>query len=212
MFDEWKQRRATRRVRVGDGRALQPFRWWQLPGRALFYLKRENTEYAIDVRHWQNQSSGDVRADLYRDGRHLAESKLPAAFTVDDGIIDVAMSGFGLKRCHFIADDGTEHQLVPDPASAEGRRARLDRHHPIASRAIGAVSATMLIVGVVLLLLQLADAVSKAPPIVDSLGVFTSPVSLPVWLNITLTLATAVASIERGLRLRYHWLLDAAGN
>jgi hypothetical protein len=37
-------------------------------------------------------------------------------------------------------------------------------------------------------------------------------VQLPVWANIALTIAAAVASTERALRLRYHWLLDGAGN
>ena len=31
---------------------------------------------------------------------------------------------------------------------------------------------------------------------------------LPGWVNITLTVAALLASIERALRLRNHWLLD----
>lgn len=212
MFDHWKRHRAASRVSAGDGRTLQRFRWWQLPGRALFYLRCADTEYAIDIRHWQNQSSGEVKADLYLDGLHVAESKLPAAFTVGGGVIEVAMSGFGLKRCHFITDGGSEHQLRPDPASAEGRRARMDRRHPRASRMVGAVSATVLVVSVAILLLQLAEAVSHAPPIADSIGTFTSPISLSLWPNLALTLASVIASTERALRLRFYWLLDAAAN
>ncbi|MEE3851767.1 hypothetical protein VZC37_15600 [Gordonia sp. LSe1-13] len=103
MWDKWRRRHAAQRLQPGDGRALQRFRWWQLPGRALFYLRcpdgRDHPDYAVDVRHWQNQASGDVTADLYRDGRHHASSTLPAAFPVEAGAIEVAMSGFGIKRC-----------------------------------------------------------------------------------------------------------------
>ncbi len=35
---------------------------------------------------------------------------------------------------------------------------------------------------------------------------------LPLWLNITLAVAAAIAITERALRLRCHWFLDAAGN
>ncbi|WP_072806286.1 hypothetical protein [Rhodococcoides yunnanense] len=212
VFDEWKHRRAASRVHVGDGSALQRFRWWQLPGRALFYLRLDRLEYAVDVRHWQNQSSGEVKANLYRDGRRLAVSKLPAEFPVEDGMIQVAMSGVGMKRCHYLTHDGSEHALTPDPASAEGRRARLDSRHPTVSRAIGVASVLLLLIGVVLLVLQIAEPVSRIPPIADSVGSVTSPIDVPVWLNIALGVGAAVASAERSLRLRYHWLLDAAGN
>lgn len=212
MFDEWRQKRAIDRVRVGDGRALQPFRWWQLPGRALFYLHVDELDYAVDVRHWQNQSSGEVDAHLYRGDRHLAESKLPATFPVEGGLIQVAMSGFGIKRCHYVTDDGTERQLTPDPASAEGRRARLDRNHPVASHLAGALSIVMLLIGVAALVVQMAEHLSQIQPVADSIGVFTNPFDVPLWLNIALTVGAALASLERGLRVRYHWLLDSAGN
>ena len=212
MFEKWKRDRAARRVTAGDGRALQRFRWWQLPGRALFHLRGTDANYAVDVRHWQNQSGGGVKADLYRNGRHWAASKLPAAFPVDGGTIEVAMSGFGVKRCHLVDGDGFERQLSPDPASAEGRRARLNRNHPATSRGIGMVSTMVLLVGVAALLLQLAEQVSTVPQIADSLGTFVSPISLSAWSNVALGLATALASTERALRLRYHWLLDGAAN
>ncbi|MFD4369958.1 hypothetical protein [Rhodococcus sp. NPDC058521] len=217
MFEQLKQRRAASRVRTGDGRALQRFRWWQLPGRALFHLRvtdfaGRDVAYAVDIRHWQNQSSGNVKADLYRDGKHVAYSTLPAALPVEGGTVQVAMSGFGVKRCHYVTDGGSERQLTPDPASAEGRRARLAHNHPITSRAIGFVSVVMLLIGVALLVLQIMEPLSQIPPIADSVGSFQSPVDLPMWLNIALGVGAALGSIERALRLRYHWLLDGAGN
>ncbi|WP_024804275.1 hypothetical protein [Nocardia sp. BMG51109] len=217
MFEERRRRRAAQRVKGGDGRALERFRWWQLPGRALFHLGPQRGDgrqwaYAVDVRHWQNQGSGDVKAHLYLDGRHHAESKLPALFPVEGGAIEVAMSGFGIKRCHYVGVDGTERQLVPDPRSAEGRRANLDRKHPVVSRSIGFVSLVMLLIGAALLAVQIIEPVSAIPPIAESIGSFRSPISLPVWLNIALGLAAALGSTERALRLRYNWLLDGAAN
>ncbi|GAA2096383.1 hypothetical protein GCM10009801_65900 [Streptomyces albiaxialis] len=217
MFEERRRRRAVRRVRPGDGRPLRRFRWWQLPGRALFHLPPARHDghgaaYAVDVRHWQNQASGKVEAHLYRDGRLHAESRLPAAFPVPGGTIEVAMSGFGIKRCHFVSEGGTERQLVPDPASAEGRRARLDRNHPALSRGIAAFSVLMLLIGAGLLVLQIAEPVSEIPPVASRVGTFGSPLHLPLWLNTALGAAAAASSVERALRLRYHWLLDGAAN
>lgn len=40
MLEDWKHRRATKRINSGDGRPLQPFRWWRLLSqRALFTLR-----------------------------------------------------------------------------------------------------------------------------------------------------------------------------
>ncbi|MFF6879557.1 MULTISPECIES: hypothetical protein [unclassified Streptomyces] len=217
MFKERRRRRALRRVQPGDGRPLQPFRWWQLPGRALLYMQPAQAgdrppTYAVDVRHWQNQSSGNVKAHLYLDGRLHAESKIPAVFPVPGGSIEVAMSGFGLKRCHYVTPDGAERQLTPDPASAEGRRARLVRNHPALSRAIGSCSLLALLVGAALLILQIAEPVSEIPPVAARIGSFDSPLHLPLWLNITLGAAAALGSMERALRLRYSRLLDSVAN
>lgn len=218
MVTEWKRRRAVRRVKPGDGRPLKRFRWWQMfLGRALLHLDLPGDDgrrvrYSVDVRHWGSGESGEVVAQLYRDGRHHASSKVPAVFPVEDGAIEVATSGFGVKRCHHVVAGGTERRLVPDPRSAEGRRARLERDHPSLSRSIAVVSIIMLIVGVGLTLLQILEPVSRTPPVAENIGVFVSPVHLPLWLNIALGLAAALASTERALRLRHHWLLDGAGN
>ncbi len=71
MFGGQRQRRAAKRVKPGDGRSLQRFRRWQVPGRALFHLLVTDDDghravYAVDVRHRQNQQSGDTRALLHR--------------------------------------------------------------------------------------------------------------------------------------------------
>ncbi|MFC4562186.1 hypothetical protein ACFO4E_09995 [Nocardiopsis mangrovi] len=216
MFEQWRRRRAAARVKDGDGRELKRFRWWHLLGRSLFYLRLpgddgREMEYAVDVVHWGEQEDGEVRAHLYLDGGHRAQSKMPAAFPVPGGRIEVAMSAFGIRRCHYVANSGAEQQLTPDPRSPEGRRARLHREHPILSRCIGLVSVVLLVAGVGLNLLQALGPISEIPPVNEVTGTFTSPVLLPFWLNITLVAAAALASTERALRLRHSWLLDGAG-
>ncbi len=217
MFEERRRRRAVRRVGPGNGRALKPFRWWQLTSRALFYLALgdadgRRTVYAVHVNHTQRffSEDGKGRADLYLDGRHHAEARLPAVFPVRGGVIEVAATAFGLRRCHYVTDEGSEHQLVPDPRSGEGRRARLEREHPVLSRWIGGLSLLLLVVPAALLVPQLVEVAFELPPVAERFGTFTSPVDLPVWLNTALGLGAAVASAERALRLRYNWLLDSA--
>jgi hypothetical protein len=208
---------AARRIKAGDGRPIQRFRWWQMPVRSLFSIRLTGSDggvrtYAVDVRHWAQLDDSKVRAHLFVDGRHAAESKMPASFPVDGGSIAVAMSNFGVRRCDYIPAQGAPRQLSPDPASAEGRRARLDADHPALSRTIGTVSILMLVIGIGLNLLQIAEPVSQIPPIAESLGTFDSPIHLPLWLNIALGAGAVLASMERALRLRYTPLLDMAGN
>lgn len=211
----WNDRRLTRRVKPGDGRPLKPFRWWHLLRRSVLSitlpLGGPGVVHSIEVKHGGDAETGEIMAGLYRDGRLVAESKVPARFPVDGGVIEVRTSEAGMRRCTFVADDGSEHPLAPDPASAEGRRMRFAREHPGPSRAIGALSVLLLIVGLGLNLLQIAEPISEIPPIAESIGTFTSPLNLPLWLNITLALAAAFGATERALRMRYHWLLDSGG-
>ena len=212
-----RRRLASRRLRPGDGRPLPPFRWWQLLGRSVMHLDlsgpgRPGPRYTVDVRHGGDGSDGEVRARLYRDGRQHAVSKVPAAFPVEGGVVEVAVSAAGLRRCHLVADDGSETALVPDRRSAAGLRARLDRRHPTASRTVGVVSVLLLVVGLGLNLLQLLEPLSEIPPVAAALGTtFDSPVDLPVWANVALGLGAGLGSAERALRLRYRGWLDGAG-
>ncbi|HLU55547.1 MAG TPA: hypothetical protein VKZ81_08790 [Pseudonocardia sp.] len=77
---------------------------------------------------------------------------------------------------------------------------------------IGFVSVVVLIVGVGLNLLQALEPISRIPLVAEGLGVFESPIHLPLWLNVALTVAAGLASTERALRLRFHRLLDGGGN
>lgn len=204
-----------RRQKRGDGRPLEPFRWWHLvSGRKLFALTvprpgAPDVVYAVDVR---TDDDGDPRAHLYRDGAHAVVSKLPAKFAVEGGVIQVAAGTYGLRRMHYVTPDGSERLLTPHPRSAIGRRLRLDHSHPVASRWIAGTAIVFLIVGVAVNVPQLAQVISEIPPIAERFGTFVSPIHLPLWLNITLGAGAALASMERGLRLRYNWVLDGLGN
>ena len=217
MLQDLRRRRAAKRLRPGDGHPLQPFRWWQLlTERSLLTLRLVDADgrdvvYAVDVRHYGRQGSMDGRAHLFIDGRHHAQSRLPAVFPVEGGTIEVAQSAYGLRRAHYVAADGTEQQLTPDPRSAAGHRLRLDRRHPVASRVVGGVSVVLLVAGIGLNLLQILEPVSAIPPLAERFGRFESPIHLPLWLNLALGIGAGLAATERGLRMRYTPLLDGAG-
>ncbi|MFI6377093.1 hypothetical protein [Streptomyces sp. NPDC050546] len=70
----------------------------------------------------------------------------------------------------------------------------------------------LLVIGVGLNLLQLAEPVSHIPPVAHRVGSFESPIHLPIWLNLALGCGAVLARMERALRLRYSSLLDAAGH
>jgi hypothetical protein len=210
--EQWRRDRRVRRVEPGHGRRLKPFRWWQLMSRALFHLDLDGVRWTVDAAHWKQMTDEDGKASayLYRDGEHVGTSTLPASFPVPGGTIEVQNTTFGLRKCHYRRPDGTEQQLVPDPRSAEGRRARFGQDHPVAGRVVGAVSILVLVVAVLPLLAQIVGHVSEIPPIAENLGTFTSPVELSFWANAGLAVAAAAASTERALRLRYSAFLDGA--
>jgi hypothetical protein len=213
MGASWNERRLTNRAKPGDGRPLKPFRWWQMMRRSVLSITLpvdgQPVVHTVEVNHGGDSRYGVVRAGLHLDGRLRLESTLPARFPVSGGHIEVRRSEAGLRRSHFVGDDGTVQALVPDPRSAEGRRMRFARDHPVASGFIGAVSVLMLLIGVGLNLLQIAEPVSQIPPIASTLGTFESPLRPPPWLNLTLGLGAVAGAIERAMRMRYHWLLDS---
>lgn len=211
MAAGWRRQRQMRRVKPGDGRPLPRLRWWQLLSRSLFTLDVPLpgggvSVYAVDVRQLGDGSDGEVRARLYRDGALHLVSRVPARFPVPGGEIEVAAGNFGMKRCHLVAADGSERQLVPHPRSAEGRRARFEATHPRLSRVVGVLSTLAVLVGLCLALPEIIEPISQIPPIADSVGSFESPVDLPLWLTVALGAAAVLGSVERALRLRTSWI------
>ncbi|MEE1650768.1 hypothetical protein V1260_08170 [Brachybacterium sp. J144] len=223
MFRRLQRTRQLRRAKPGDGRELSRLRWWQILTRTQFALPSSTAAgrpelYVVDVHHLASDLEGGKLAEgtrhpkiaLYRDGRrtHIADS--PVAFEVPGGVIEAAVGDYGLTRMHLVPEDGGEATtLVPHPRSLEGRRARFGRRHPAASRLIGLLAIVILLIGVVLMLPQAAELITSIPPVADRIGTFTSPISLPGWLNISLLIAGVLAATERALTLRNHWLIDA---
>lgn len=210
-FASWRSRRA----RTGSGEPLRRFRWWQVFSRSLRSITIAGPDgtasvYTIDVRHGGDATDGAVRARLFVDGSLRSYSTMPAVFTVPGGHIEVAITGFGLKHCHYVGPDGTEQQLAPDPASAEGRRARLHRDHPGVSRFIGLVSIVLVAVGLGVSVPQLVETISQIPPVAESVGTFASPVKLPLHLNLLIGLGAVIGSTERALRMRSSWIDELA--
>lgn len=214
-FEGWRAHRAARRVRSGAGEPLARFRWWQMFSRSLLRLSVTDSRgaastYAVDVRQAGDARDGRVRARLYRDGRLDALSTLPARFPVPGGHIEVAVGGFGLRRCHYIRIDGSESPLTPDPASAEGRRALLGRRHPRVSAILATISFVFVFAGLCVAVPQLVETISRIPPIAASIGVVDSPVRLPLGLNLLIGGAAVLGSVERALRIRTSWIDDLA--
>ena len=217
MLSNYRRRTRAMRTRSGNGRPLEPFRWWHLlAGRKLFSLSLVRTDgsrasYDIDVRLSGKQAGDFGLVHLYLDGRHHADSPLPSAIPVEGGVIVVSLSSAGLKEAHYLPEDGHARQLTPHPKTAIGLRTRFDRDHPVFSRWVAAASVLMLVIGAGLNGIQLLEPLSQIPPVAEHLGHFESPVRLPLWLNIALGLGAGFAATERALRLKFHWLLDGVG-
>ncbi|MFC5629115.1 hypothetical protein ACFPTR_09590 [Aliibacillus thermotolerans] len=114
---------------------------------------------------------------------------------------------YGLKRMHYVTDDG-EEMLSPHPNSLEGLRLRLDDRFPRASKIVKNTAIIVLLISLILGLPQLVALVSQIPFIAEKFGTFESPIVLPNWLNIILPVAAGLAALERAITLRYHWLID----
>lgn len=210
MFKKWRRKRALAKIKEGDGSRLKPYRFWQPFSRSLFFLELtdtagRSTEYAVDVLFFATE----WKADLYRDRIQTATSKLPAVFPIPGGVLEVAASTSGLTRMHHVPNEGDERTLTPHRRSAEGLRARFGRRFPLTSRLIGAAAVIILLAGLTVLILQLIDWVTNIDYVAEHVGTFTTPISLPGWANTALLIGGVLASIERALTLRNHWLIDA---
>ncbi|WP_207897888.1 hypothetical protein [Amycolatopsis pittospori] len=221
MITKLKRRWQLGKVKPGDLSPLPEYRRWQLFSRSLFFLDSTgptggNEVYAVDVRHLaeaktkqqHENASGKSPAALYRDGVQIHRSNLPAAFPVPGGVIEVATSAFGLKRMHFVSEDGGERALRPHHRSQEGLRARFGRRFPRTSAIVGAVSLVILLTALAVSLLAGIEAITKVPAVAQHIGTFTSPIHLPRWATITMAVAGALSAVERALRLRYNRLID----
>lgn len=209
MVTTFRQNRRLARVRPGDGSTIQDFRFWQLFSRSVFVLDDsvDGHVYEVDVRHGADSTSKRSPASLYRDGVQINRATLPATFPVPGGAVDVAVSQYGLKRMHFVADDGSERMLRPHPRSQEGLRARFGRRFPVASAAVGVLSVLVLLAGAAVTLTVGLEALTRVDVVAAHVGTFVSPVPIPEWVRRVAPILGAVAGIERALTLRSRWRL-----
>lgn len=210
IWRTWRRRAALKKVQAGDGSALKRYRSWHPLWRTRFFHDHIDVsgtphDYAVDV----DLLALEPTAVLYRDGRQQAKAELPAMLPVPGGVIEVATQLMGLKRMHYLPDDGEPRVLRPHPKTAEARRARFGHRHPRASRAIAGTAIGILLLSLALVIPQVVEWVTHLPPVAEREGAFDSPISLPGWLNTTLLVASFAAGLERALTLRNHWLIDA---
>lgn len=222
MFAKGGRLRRTKKVGPGDGSALREYRIRDLFSRSLFFLRLADRTgdahvYAVDIRHFVDELSGSEEgadapkespAALYRDGIQIHRADLPAAFPVPGGAVEVAVSMYGMKRIHYVSDDGGERVLQPHRRSHEGQRAAFGRRFPRASAVIGGIAIVVLLVSLALTIPQGLELLTRIDLVAERIGTFTSPIHLPDWLNITVMAAGVLAAAERALTLRSHWLID----
>ncbi|WP_275003801.1 hypothetical protein [Promicromonospora iranensis] len=186
------------------GSPLPPFR----PSLSL-----ERTRFSVDLPD-ASTATVDVdhisgRASLYRDDRHVRSADMPVRFPLGPDSIEVAASRYGMQRIHLVGANGSQRRLDPAPGTPEHWRAQLSRRHPGTGRALAAGAVLVLAVNLILLAPQLLEVVTHLPLWADRLVPFVSPIDLPASVNTALTIAAALAGIERALTFRHHRLLDA---
>lgn len=175
-------------------------RWWELLWRSVFEIDHAGHRYACDV----DLLDFDEKIHFYENGRRVQTQEAPARFDVPGGVIEVGVSMYGVNRAHLVLSSGDEQIMTPAPGTAERWRWDLARHRPTLSAVIGWTAWTILVIALMLQFLQLAEWG------LPRFGFdFTSPISLPVWLNTTLSIAGILAAIDRALQLKNHWLLDS---
>ena len=211
MFSKHKRRWQLSKVKPGDGSSLQRYRFWQLFSRSLFAIELQDRTgthlFEVDVRHMKDSTSKRRPASLYRDGVQIHGANLPVTFPVPGGVIEVATHQYGLKRMHYVRDDGSEHVLRPHPRSQEGQRARLAERFPRTSAAVGAVAVVVLVAVLAVGLLTGLEALTRSAVIAQHVGTFTSPIHLTGWMKFAMSAAGFVAGLERAMTLRYNWLI-----
>jgi hypothetical protein len=213
VFKKQRRRRQLAKAKPGNGSTLGKYRFWQLFSRSLFILELRDPHgrghvFEVDIRYYADSSTKASPAALYCDGVQVYRAKLPVSFPVPGGVIEVDKSAYGLKRMHYVTDDGRERMLRPHPRSHEGLRARFGQRFPRVSSALGVLAVAALMAGLAVALPKTLEVVTHSPIVAQHVGTFVSPIRLPQWANISLAVAGALAAIERALTLRNHWLLD----
>lgn len=176
-------------------------------------LSLERTRFAVDLPDG-SIATVDVdhlsgRASLYLEHRHVQTADMPVRFPLGPDSIEVAASRYGMQRIHLVGANGNQRRLDPAPGTPEHWRAQLSRRHPGVGRALATGAVIVLVVNLTLLAPQLLEVVTHLSLWTDRFTPFVSPIDLPAQANTALTVAAALAGIERALTFRNHRLLDA---
>jgi hypothetical protein len=186
-------------ARGGRDETFRPVRGWGVLWRSAFVLWHGGHEYVVDV----DFLDWDERIRLYRDRRLVDEQRSRARFDLGGAALEARMSLYGMRYVRVVDAVGHRQDVPPMPGTAEAWRDRMDRERPTASRAVGVTAWVVLVVALVTQVPQLLDLVSGftgwTPPFVPD---------LPASVNTVLSVAGVVAAVDRGLRRRYHPLLD----
>jgi len=188
-----------RNDRAADRATFRPVRGWSVLWRSAFALRHGGHEYVVDV----DFLDWDERIRLYRDARLVDEQRSRARFDLGGASVEARMSLYGMRYVRVVDAMGAVHDVPPVPGTAEAWRDHLDRAHPTASRAVGVTAWVVLVVALLTQVPQLLELVSGftgwSPPFVPD---------LPAPVNTVLSVAGVLAAVDRGLRRRYHPLID----
>ena len=179
-------------------RSLRPLGGWDVVTRGRFEAHHDGHVWTVDLDYFD---FGE-KLHLYRDGIEVEVQKSPATFRLGAGAeIKASMGLLGMREADLVVD-GERTILTPVEGTAEAWRLRLERERPEASRLVGAVSWTVLVVALVYEVPQLLALVAGA------IGAdFEAPVTLPGVANFALGIAALAAALERALRFKNNrWL------
>jgi hypothetical protein len=176
-----------------EARSLGPLGGWSVLFQGRFETPHDGHTWTVDV----DFLDFGQRLSLYRDGVRVEEQKSPASFEIGRATtIEAAMGVFGMRRIELVAD-GQTTMLAPVDGTAEAWRLGLERDRPGLSRAIGAISWTVLVIGLITGLGELMALAGIEPPF-----------ALPGPLNTVLGFAALLAALERALRFKTNRWLD----
>jgi hypothetical protein len=171
---------------------------WDIVSRGRFEARHHGHVWTVDLDYFD---FGE-KVHLYRDGVEVDVQKSPAKFDLGDGgTIQATMGLLGMRTAE-LAVDGETTDLTPADGTAEGWRLRLARERPEASRLIGAISWTVLVVALIFEVPQIVALIG------DGLGAdLEAPLALPGAFNFLLGIAALAAALERALRFKSNrWL------
>lgn len=191
-------------VKAGDGRAFKQLHWWEIMTRSVFYLQINSDQYAVEVYFFRFEDNIMV----YKNGEQVSMGTESMKYQAGDGLIEIALSDYGVKRMHYVREASQDEMLIPDKQSAEGLRYKFGHKFPRVSKWMGVIAIAVLLVSVVLWIPQIVELLAGWDILERYIGGFQSPVNLSGWLNMALVVLSVLAITERTLTIKYHWLID----